>query len=92
MSFSDRPSIQSSLFRHHTPTLSSLAVDSCFSAAQSSLSGKQVPNWTPNITLDATSGDLNADPREESIADQIGYSPMNGSNVFMDLQQVRLHA
>jgi hypothetical protein len=66
-------------------------VDSCCSAAQSSLAENEEPNWAPDTRLEDTSGDLNGDHSEQHIEEQIGYRPLSGTNVFMDLQQVIVH-
>ncbi|KAE9363060.1 hypothetical protein N431DRAFT_423485 [Stipitochalara longipes BDJ] len=55
---------------------------------QNSLAENEEPTWASEATLKGTSSGLNSDQTEKHIGDQIGYSSMNGSNVFMDLQQI----
>ena len=69
----------------------SAIVDSCPSTTRRSPVEIEGSSWASETVLVATQGVANSDQTDQHIGDQIGYSSMSGSNVFMDLKQVGVH-
>jgi hypothetical protein len=63
-------------------------VNSHYRTVRSGHAENDASNWTNEARLEGQADELNGGQSTPDIAVQIGYSPMSGSNVFMDLQQV----